>query len=140
MFLYVCKQTFHISKQCYNAKPSAFYFYVKTKILVDFHTSISVPLSEAFSYPITSMPVSIASLHSSLFQSNKAGFRIYIMKLSNSVSCSFPHIAKWFIDGMAAMRSIKPRSIYIEWFIDLLKYITPHANVNAHLFDNIIDM
>ena len=41
---------------------------------------------------------------------------------------------------MAAMRSIKPRSIYIEWFIDLLKYITPHANVNAHLFDNIIDM
>ena len=33
-----------ISKQCYNAEPSAYYFYVKRKILVDFHICISVPL------------------------------------------------------------------------------------------------
>ena len=31
-------------KQCYNAKPSAYHFYVKTKILVDFHICIIVPL------------------------------------------------------------------------------------------------
>ena len=33
------------SKQCYNAKPLAYYFYVKTKLLVDFHICIGVPLS-----------------------------------------------------------------------------------------------
>ena len=33
------------SKHCYNAKPSAYHFYVKTKILVDLHICISVPLN-----------------------------------------------------------------------------------------------
>ena len=52
--LYVCKQTFHIfpvritllytHKCCYNAKPSAYFFYVKTKMSVDFQICISVPL------------------------------------------------------------------------------------------------
>ena len=32
------------SKQCYNAKPWAYYFYVRTKIPPDFHSCISVPL------------------------------------------------------------------------------------------------
>ena len=32
------------SKQYYNVKPSVYYFYVKTKILEDFHNCISVPL------------------------------------------------------------------------------------------------
>ena len=34
------------SKQCYNAKLSA--LYLKTKILVDFHNCISVPLSSSY--------------------------------------------------------------------------------------------
>ena len=40
------------SKLCYNVKPSAHYFYVKTKILEDFHICISVPLTNEpiFSY------------------------------------------------------------------------------------------
>ena len=47
LFQYVCKQTFHISpvrlsrKLCYNVTHSAYSFYVKTKISVDFHISIS---------------------------------------------------------------------------------------------------
>ena len=32
------------SKRCYNAKPSAYYFYMKTKISLDFHICIGVPL------------------------------------------------------------------------------------------------
>ena len=51
-------------------------------------------LHEAFSYPITSLPLSIASPDSNLHQSDKAGFRNYIMKSSNSVSSSFPQNAK----------------------------------------------
>ena len=34
-------------------------------------------LHKAFSYPITSLPLSIASPDSSLYQSDKAGFRNY---------------------------------------------------------------
>ena len=41
---------------------------------------------------------------------------------------------------MAAMSSLKLRSTHIEWFIDLLKYITPPTNVNAHSLDIIMDM
>ena len=50
MLLYICKRAFHIYPciykkiKCYNAKSSAYYFYVKTKILVDFHISITVSL------------------------------------------------------------------------------------------------
>ena len=35
-------------KKCYNGKPSAYYLYVKMKILVDFHICISVLLMEIF--------------------------------------------------------------------------------------------
>ena len=33
------------SKRSHNAKPSAYYFYVKTKVSVKFHICISVPLN-----------------------------------------------------------------------------------------------
>ena len=51
MFECVYKQKFHISqvrisqKVCFNVKPLIHYFYVKTRILEDFHIFISVPLS-----------------------------------------------------------------------------------------------
>ena len=32
------------SKRCCNAKPSAYYFYMKTKMLLNFYICISVPL------------------------------------------------------------------------------------------------
>ena len=51
-------------------------------------------LYKAFSYPITSLPLSIASSDSSLYQSDKAGFRSYIMKSSNSVPSPFPQNVK----------------------------------------------
>ena len=41
---------------------------------------------------------------------------------------------------MVAMHSLKPRSTYMECFIDLLKYLTLPANVNAHSLDIIMDM
>ena len=43
------------AKCYYNAKPSAYYFYVKTKISVDFQICISVPLSSGERYLIRHM-------------------------------------------------------------------------------------
>ena len=51
IFLYVCKQAgtyISKSKRCYNAKPSVYYFSLKTKMSVDFHISISVPLNQVW--------------------------------------------------------------------------------------------
>ena len=45
---------------------------------------------EAFSYPILSLPLSITSPDSGLYQSDKAGFKNYIMKSSNSLFSYFP--------------------------------------------------
>ena len=36
------------SKRCDNAKPSTYYFYVKTKLSVDFRICISVPLRKGY--------------------------------------------------------------------------------------------
>ena len=66
-------------------------------------------LHEAFSYPSTSLPLSIGSPYFSSSQSDKVNFRNYIMKSSNPISSSFAQIAKWIIDGMVAMHSLKPR-------------------------------
>ena len=55
LYQYVCKQTFHISryisgaciakiKHCYNTTSFTYYFYVQTKISVDSHNCISIPL------------------------------------------------------------------------------------------------
>ena len=73
MFLYVCKQISNISrvahnskiKCCYNAKPSAYYFYLKTKISVDFQICISVHLNH-----LLNAYLGATSLHE-LFHSNK---------------------------------------------------------------------
>ena len=62
------------------------------------------------------------------------------MKSSNSISPSFAQTAKWIIDVMAAMHSLKLRSTYMEWFFDLLKYFTQPANVNVRSLDIIMDM
>ena len=97
-------------------------------------------LQEAFSYPITSLPLSIAFPDSSLYQGDKAGFRNFIMKNSNSVSCCFPTNSKWIYDGMAVMRAIKPRKTYFEWCVEILRYIKPPENANATSVDIVMDM
>ena len=89
-------------------------------------------------YPITSLLLSILSPGFILDQSGKAGWN-NIIKTSNSVSSTFTQIAK-FIDGMAAMHFLKPRSTYGEQFNDLLKYITPLANVKVHSLEILMDM
>ena len=66
----------------------------------------AIDLHEAFPYAITSLSLSITSPNSSLYQSDKACFRNYIMKSSNSVSSSFLQIAKRDTDGIAAMHSL----------------------------------
>ena len=82
-------------------------------------------VEDAFSYPITLFPLIIATPDSGLFQTDKAGFRNLILKQSDEVRKDYPKNAKWIIDGMTAIRSVKPRNTYEEWFLALTNYMKP---------------
>ena len=81
-----------------------------------FHTlNLNHTLNHIFIPSITSMPLSIASADSSSYQSDKAGFRIMLWTHQTQYLPHFP-IPKRIVDEMPAMRSIKPRSTYMQWF------------------------
>ena len=91
----------------------------------------STNLNEAFTYPITSLTLSIAFPGSSLHQADKIGFGNCTTKTSNSVYFCFPPNTKWIHNGMAAMRVLGPRQKYLNWCIELLRYIISPENANV---------
>ena len=76
--------------------------------------SRSVSLSEAFKYPLTAVPLSIATPEGNIRQSPKHTFRNYIVEESKSVTKAAPTNARWLIDGMAALRTVEPKDTYGE--------------------------
>ena len=48
-----------------------------------------------------------------------------IIEESDAVTNVCPANARWLVDGMAAMRSVKPRETYKEWFTALLRFSKP---------------
>ena len=100
-------------------------------------------LAEAFKYPITSVPLAVATLYlpkSTLYQSDKAGLRNYIISLSKSSSHTYPRDAQWVVDKMVAIHSVPPSGTYEEWFKTLVKFITPPAEARATPLENIMDI
>ena len=78
---------------------------------------------EAFSYPITSLPLSIANPDGSLYSSNKAQFRNLL--ISQSVIDSTLLDAMWIIDAGYAIRQVNPKDTYKEYYTDLLSWMLP---------------
>ena len=73
-------------------------------------------LEEAFSYPITSLPLSIAHPDGTLRQGNKSNFRNQLIKdCPSSKSEILPMAAWWINDGMALFRTVKSKNTYREW-------------------------
>ena len=91
----------------------------------------SVSLEEAFQYPITTVPLAVATSESTLRQTNKASLRNYLMNKSGSISEDTPKYCSWFIDGLAAIRSLRPKKTYREWLKSLLQFITPPKEAEA---------
>ena len=94
---------------------------------------------ESFLYPITSLPLNIASSNSSLNQTDKAGFRTCIIKTSHSVSRCFPPNAMWIYDGIAVKRALMPLPTYLNRCIELLLHITSPGNANVTLLNIVMD-
>ena len=87
--------------------------------------SKSVNMEEAFNYPITTVPLAIATTECSLRQSDKAHFRNHLISASQSCTDSIPEHCAWFVDGMAAIRSMKPRATFKEFIMSLIHFVTP---------------
>ena len=96
-------------------------------------------LAGAFKYPITSVHLAAATPESTLYQSDKAGLRNYIINLSKSFSYRYPKDARWVADGMAAIRSVPPSATYKEWLKTLVKFITPPTEARATSLEIIMD-
>ena len=91
----------------------------------------SVSLEDAFQYPITTVPLAVATPDAKLRQSCKASLRNYLMSESDSSSENVPDNCSWFIDGLAAIRSLRPAKTYREWLKRLLQFVTPPRGCNA---------
>ena len=91
--------------------------------------SKAASLEEAFKYPITSLPLSIAMPDGSLYQTEKAPLRKQIIGDANTTR--YLQNATWIVDGMYAIRSVKPKETYNHYFVDLFNYILPPQDAKA---------
>ena len=88
----------------------------------------SLSLQEAFSFLITTVPLSIAFPDGKLRQSEKASFQNYIIKELKALHTNPPKDAAWFIDGMAFISCLKPKKTYKEWISALISFIFPEKD------------
>ena len=104
----------------------------------------AVSLEEAFNFPITSIPLSLAYPVGSLRQSDKSSFRNWLIdETPSSRLNTAPTDARWIFDGMALFRSVKCARTYREYFINVLRTAVPPAGarpiqieiVNDQYFD-----
>ncbi len=89
----------------------------------------AVSIEEAFQFPITTLPLALATPEGQLRQSDKAVLRNYLVQESNALTTECPTDAIWLIDGMATFRSVKPKATYAEWFIHVLQCVMPKCDV-----------
>ena len=71
------------------------------------------------------MPLEIANPDNTLRQTDKSCFRNMLILESNAMEKEVPKNASWFIDEMAAVRTIKPKKVYKDWLQKLITFVEP---------------
>ena len=100
--------------------------------------SKSVNIEDAFKYPITTIPLAIATTDSCLQHSDKAQLRNFLINESKASLKSVPKGYRWQVDGMAAIRSLKPKDT-CETFINILVHFVTPSRVGEPTFVGIIN-
>ena len=80
---------------------------------------------EAHSYPLTTVPLALATPESDLRQGSKAALRNYLIDESTSIIEEPPIRGNWLIDGMAAVKSIPSQKTWGIYADILLKFCLP---------------
>ena len=92
-------------------------------------TTKAVNLHIALKHPLTTVPLAIAYRDSKMkFGVDKSELRNMLINMSGSSSKTIMKHCSWFIDGMAAVRSMKTRKTYKQWIDAFLRFITPDAS------------
>ena len=95
---------------------------------------------DAHSYPLTTVPLALASPDSDLRQCCKAALRNFLIEESLAEVQTPLSKAAWLVDGMAAVRSIKSKPTWGEYAKAYFRFCTPAASYQAHsiavIFDN----
>ena len=99
----------------------------------------AVTLEEEFSYPITSVPLSIATPKGYLRQSDKASLCNLLISKFEDVSNSCPKNAAWFVDGLVAVRTLKLKKTYKEYIQGILHSLELQADSSPCLIGMIND-
>ena len=82
-------------------------------------------LEEALSYPLTTVPLALATPERDLRQGSKAALRNYLIEESQSLCDEPPHRGNWLIDGMAAVKSVPAQQTWGEYAEALFKFCLP---------------
>ena len=81
--------------------------------------------AEGFSFPMTYYPLPIAKSEELLYSSDKAKFRNDVIGESHS-NLPFSDAA-WIVDAGYAIRQLKPKATYREFYNDLLNWMIPDS-------------
>ncbi len=58
---------------------------------------------------------------------------------SEALTATHPKNAAWIFDGMAILRSVKPKNTYREWLLQVLKTVTPDKAVHPKKIEVVFD-
>ena len=93
----------------------------------------SIDLKSLFSYPLGPLPMSLAEADGTLKKTPKS---VLLHKLEKDVEAvtEYPSDSVYIVDGMAAVRQVKPlKSTYSEFAVRLLKYILSNGSQSKRI-------
>ena len=93
---------------------------------------------EVHRHPLTSLPLALAAPDGDFRQGSKAVFRNYLIEETDCVGENPKDGSVWIFDGMAAVRSLQPKSTWKDYAIAFLMFCTPPES--AHPKQVIIAM
>ena len=93
----------------------------------------SIDLKSLFSYPLGPLPMSLAEVDGTLKKTPKS---VLLHKLEKDVEpvTEYPSDSVYIVDGMAAVRQVKPlKSTYSEFAVRLLKYVLSNGSQSKRI-------
>lgn len=86
---------------------------------------------EAFAFPMTDDPLTIATPDGTLWHGCRSILRNTLFEESNALTDTTLTNARWLVDGMATMWALKPKNSYLEWLqVLVFNFIQPPKGSN----------
>ena len=91
------------------------------------------------SYPLTSVPLALATPDGDLRQGSKAALRNHLIEEANASTKQPEMGAFWIVDGMAVVRTIPPKNTWGEYAKAFFSFCTPSRDSSPLRLDIIFD-